>query len=61
MKYKPKTKAKGMMNVFKKRVTRLQEENKRLREKIREVNELPVKKAMGGVMKNRGGTFKGTY
>tara|TARA_X000001388_G_C2158713_1_gene95340 strand:- start:420 stop:605 length:186 start_codon:yes stop_codon:yes gene_type:complete len=58
---KPKSKAKGMMNIFKKRTSRLKEENKRLREKIREIDELPVKKAMGGVMKNRGGTFKGTF
>ncbi len=57
-----KTKAKGMMNIFKKRSGRLLEENKKLKEKIKEIEiEPPVKKAMGGVLKNRGGMFKGTY
>jgi len=51
-----------MMNIFKKRSVRLLEENKKLKEKIKEIEiEPPVKKAMGGVLKNRGGMFKGTY
>ena len=31
------------------------------KERAKLAKEAPVKKAMGGVMKNRGGTFKGTF
>ncbi len=31
------------------------------KERVKLAKNAPVKKAMGGVLKNRGGTFKGTY
>jgi hypothetical protein len=51
---------------FKKKLNKLEKERRKKDEYLKGIRDMmikssKVKKNMGGVMKNRGGTFKGTY